>query len=135
MRMKHVGDPRGEPVKLELLTEKDVPEYERTKNALVKVLERMGGYEPAIDDILVDQIARTAIQVRNVEIFLDSEQSTVDTYSIVADSKLKLMKIIENAIHGLALSRRDRLGNQTESSLMRMIKEELLRGKKPANLQ
>lgn len=135
MKMKHVGDPPGEPVKLEKLTEKDVPEYERTKNALVKVLERVGGYEPAIDDILVDQIARTAIQVRNVEIFLDSELSTVDTYSIVADSKLKLMKIIENAIRDLALGRRDRLGNQTESSLMRTIKEELLRGKKPANLQ
>ncbi len=132
MRMKRVGDPPGEAVKLELLTEKDVPEYERTKNALVKVLEKMGGYEPAIDDILVDQIARTTIQVKNVEIFLDSEQSTVDTYSIVADSKLKLMKIIENAIRELALSRRERLGNQTESSLMQQIKEELLRGSKPA---
>jgi hypothetical protein len=135
MKRKRVRDPPGKPVKLEKLTEKDVPEYERTRNGLVKVLEKVGGYEPAVDDILVDQIARTEIQVRNVEIFLDSEQSTVDTYSIVADSKLKLMKIIDNAIHGLALSRRDRLGNQTESSLMRMIKEELLRGKKPANVQ
>ncbi len=132
MRMKLVGGPPGQAVKFEKLREKDVPEYERTRNALVKVLEKMGGYEPAIDDILVDQIARTTIQVRNVEIFLDSELSTVDTYSIVADSKLKLMRIIENAIRELALSRRERLGNQTESSLMQQIREELLRGSKPA---
>ncbi len=130
MRMKRVGDPPGEAVKLELLTEKDVPEYERTRNALVKVLEKMGGYEPAIDDILVDQIARTAIQVRNVEIFLDSEQSTVDTYSIVADSKLKLMKIIENAYRELAISRRDRLGDQTESDLVKRLREVTQRGLK-----
>ncbi|MGD0177635.1 MAG: hypothetical protein ABSA50_02150 [Candidatus Bathyarchaeia archaeon] len=125
MKIKHVGGPPAKVVKQELLTKKDVPEYERTRYKLVKVLEKAGGYEPAIDDILIDQIARTAIQAKNLEVFLDSKQSTVDTYSVVADSKLKLMKIIENATRELALSRRDRLGKQTQSDIMEQIRQAL----------
>ena len=123
MKIKHVGGPPAKVEKQELLTKKDVPEYERTKYALVKVLEKAGGYEPAIDDILIDQIARTAIQAKNLEVFIDSKQSTVDTYSIVADSKLKLMKIIENLTRELALSRRDRLGKQTQSDIITQIRQ------------
>jgi len=125
MKIKLVEGPPAVVVKQELLTKKDASEYERTKNALVKVLLKMGGYEPAIDDILIDQIARTAIQAKNLEVFLDSKQSTVDTYSVVADSKLKLMKIIENATRELALSRRDRLGKQTQSDIMEQIRQAL----------
>lgn len=121
MKIKLVGGPPAKVEKQELLTKKDVPEYERTKNALVKVLEKAGGYEPAIDDILIDQIARTAIQAKTLEVFLDSKRSTVDTYSVVVDSKLKLMKIIENLTRELALSRRDRLGKQTQSDIMEQI--------------
>ena len=123
MKIRHVGGPPAKVEKQELLTKKDVPEYERTRYKLVKVLEKAGGYEPAIDDILIDQIARTAIQAKNVELFLDSKHSTVDTYSVVADSKLKLMKIIENATRELALSRRDRLGKQTQSDVMEQIRQ------------
>jgi hypothetical protein len=125
MKTKHAGGPPTKVEKQELLTKKDVPEYERTRYKLVKVLEKAGGYEPAIDDILIDQIARTAIQAKNVEVFLDSKRPTVDTYSVVADSKLKLMKIIENATRELALSRRDRLGKQTQSDIMEQIKQAL----------
>ena len=125
MKIKFVGSPPAKVEKQELLTKKDVPEYERTRYKLVKVLEKAGGYEPAIDDILIDQIAQTAIQAKNVEVFLDSKRPTVDTYSVVADSKLKLMKIIENATRELALSRRDRLGKQTQSDIMEQIKQAL----------
>ncbi len=123
MKMNHVGGPPAKVEKQELLTKKDIPEYERTRYALVKVLDKAGGYEPAIDDILIDQIARTAIQAKNLEVFLDSKQSTVDTYSVVADSKLKLMKIIENLTRELALSRRDRLGKQTQSDIITQIRQ------------
>jgi hypothetical protein len=125
VEIKHVGGPPAKVEKQELLTKKEVPEYERTKFALVKVLKKLGGYEPAIDDIFIDQIARTAIQAKNVEVFVDSKRSTVDTYSVVADSKLKLMKIIENLTRELALSRRDRLGKQNQSDLMEQIKQAL----------
>jgi ATP-dependent Lon protease len=125
MKIKHVGGPPAKVEKIELLTKKDVPEYERTRYKLVKVLEKLGGYEPAIDDIFIDQIARTAIQAKNAEVFLDSKHSTADTYSVVSDSKLKLMKIIENLTRELALSRRERLGTQTQSDIMEQIKQAL----------
>ena len=60
-----------------------------------------------------------------MEVFLDSKRPTVDTYSVVADSKLKLLKIIENLTRELALSRRDRLGKQTQSDMMEQIKQAL----------
>jgi hypothetical protein len=125
MKTKPVEAPSTVVVKQELLTKKDASEYQRTKNALIKVLLKMGGYEPAIDDILIDQIARTAIQAKNLEVFLDSKQSTVNTYSVVADSKLKLIKIIENLTRELALSRRDRLGKQTQSTIIEQIRQAL----------
>jgi hypothetical protein len=56
----------------------------------------------------------------------------VDTYFRVTDIKLKQSKMIDNAIHQLAISRRDRLGNQTEGELMNELREAMLRGLKPA---
>ncbi len=127
MRVRLMEGPRGPVVKFELITQKDVAECERTKSGLVRVLEKLGGYESAVDDILIDQIAHNLIYLNKVELFLDSEHSTEDTYSVVADSKLKLMKIIDNSIRELALSRRDRLGKQSEAGLERKMKEEFLR--------
>ncbi len=127
MRVRRMEGPRGPVVKFELLTQKDVAEYERTKSGLLKVLEKLGGYEPAVDDIHIDQIARNLIYLNKVEFYLDSEHSTEDTYAVVADSKLKLMKMIDNAIRELALSRRDRLDKQSEAGLERTMREEFLR--------
>lgn len=132
MRSKRAGNPPEPVSKLELLSEKDVAEYERTRKELVKVLEKMGGYEPAVDDIHIDQIARIAIYAKRVEIFLDSNTANEDTYFRVTDTKLKLSKIIDNAMHQLALSRRDRMGKQTEASLMIELREAMLRGLKAA---
>lgn len=127
MILKQVGSPPASATKTPSLTEKDAAEYERTRSEIIKVLEKMGGYEPAIDDLHVDQIARTTIYLKKIEFFVDSPLATSDTYSSVTDSKLKMMKSIENAIGQLALSRRDRLGKQTQSSLENELKEATLR--------
>jgi len=132
VRMKQAGGPLGPVVKVEKLQRKDAGEYERIRSELVNVLERMGGYEPAVDNIHIDQIARTAIYARKVEVFLDSAQATANTYSRVTDTKLKLSKIIDNAFHQLALTRRDRIGEQTESSLENELREAMLRALKTA---
>lgn len=132
MRMKQAGGAPGPVVKVEKLQRKDAGEYERIRSELVKVLEKMGGYEPAVDNIHIDQIARTAIYATKVEIFLDSAQATASTYSRVTDTKLKLSKIIDNAMRQLALARRDRMGKQTESSLVNELREAMLRGLGPA---
>ena len=128
MKTKSLGG-RPEPVhKMPLLTKKDEPEYSRIKKELVEALQRMGGYEPAFDDLHIDQIARIAIYAKRVEVYLDSGHATVDTYFRVTDTKLKFSKMINDAIHELAVARRDRIGRQTESSLMNELREAMLRG-------
>ncbi len=123
MKIKHAGGPPEPPSKLPKLTEKDLGEYERTRSLIVKALERMGGYEPFLDDYYVDLIARTVIYAKKVETFLDSDTANVDTYASVAHTKLKFSKVIENAIHQLALNRRDRLGKETQSDLEKELRE------------
>jgi hypothetical protein len=119
-------------VKMPLLTKKDQPEYERIRNELVKALQKMGGYEPAVDDLYIDQIAGIAVYAKKVEIYLDADTATEDTYFRVTDTKLKQSKMIDNAIHQLALARRDRLGKQTESSIMNQLRQAVMRKLKPA---
>jgi hypothetical protein len=119
------------PVRVALL-EKDTPEYDQIRRELIKVLQRLGGYEPAADDIFVDQIARNAIYSRKVEFFLDAATANEHTYAAVTDTKLKLSKIVEKAMRELALSRRDRLGNRNQANIMTELREALLRGLKNA---
>jgi hypothetical protein len=119
-------------VNVALLTEEDMSEYDRIRRELIKVLERLGGYEAAADDIFVDQIARNAIYSRKVEFFLDTPTANEHTYAAVTDTKLKLSKIVEKAMQQLALSRRDRLSNQSQANIMTELREALLRGLKNA---
>jgi hypothetical protein len=130
MKMKHVGGSPERVRRLPKLTEKDVAEYERTRGPIISALEKMGGYEPAVDDYYVDLIARTMIYAKKTEIFLDSDTADVDTYASVAYTKLKFAKIIETSIRQLALNRRDRLGDQTESDLVKRLREVTQRGLK-----
>jgi hypothetical protein len=127
MQLKHARGPNPPARKILLLKQKDAAEYERTRSEIIKVLDKMGGYVPAVDDIFVAQIATTAIYMKNIDFFADSDLATSDTYASVTDTKLKMAKMIENAIRQLALSRRDRIGNQTEASFMKQLKEELER--------
>jgi hypothetical protein len=106
----------------------DAAEYSRMRRELVETVEKLGGYEPAVDDIHIDIIVRHLIYLRKIEAFLNSETATEYTYASVADSKAKLEKIIENAIRELAISRRDRLTSQTQTTLMAELREAMLRG-------
>jgi hypothetical protein len=130
MKAKQAGSLAAPVIKLEKLQKKDAAEYERIRTQLLNVLERLGGYEPAVDNIHIDLIARTVIYAARVEVFLDSAQATANTYSRVTDTKLKLSKIIDNAIHQLALARRDRIGKQNEGELMRELREAMLKAVK-----
>jgi hypothetical protein len=113
--------------KTPLLTRKDAAEYCRIRSEIIKVLEKVGGYEPAIDDLLVNVIADNVIYMGKIESFVDTPTATSDTYASVTDSKLKMMKMLDSATHQLALSRRDRLSKQTQSSLEAQLKEAALR--------
>lgn len=131
MKAKPTANAAESVFKMPLLTKKDASEYNRIRGELVKVLERMGGYEPAVDDKYIDRIARLTIYTNKVEMYIDSNNATVDTYVKVTDIKLKQSKMLDMAINQLAIARRDRLGKQTESSLMNELREAMLRGMKP----
>lgn len=110
------------------LTGNDALEYFRIRNGLIEVLERVGGYEPAIDNIHIDTIARNIIFQRKADTFLTSDKANEYTFVSVADAKVKFAKIIDNALNHLAISRRNRFDNRTEASLMTELKEIVMRG-------
>ena len=117
------------PYKVPLITEKDAKEYEAVKAGLISELKKLGSYEPEVDDLQVDAIARATIYMRNVEKVLDSEKADTEAYSRVADSQVKLRKIIEIALQELAITRKDRIATQAgkvgEEELAKLILEAL----------
>lgn len=119
-----------EPLLRVAATLKDMPEINRLTKGIVKVLMKFGGYEPEVDDIWVSQIATYTVYLKKSELFLDADSATVHTYTHVADTQLKFQKIIENAMNQLALSRRDRIGQQAEADLMGKLRETLEKMKK-----
>ena len=129
--MKSETERDGKPTvhKVPLITEKDAKEYETVKAGLIAELKKLGNYEPEVDDLQVDAIARATIYMRNLEKLLDSEKANAETYSRVTDAQAKLRKIIEGAFHELAVSRRERIANQAgkagEEELAKLILEAL----------
>jgi hypothetical protein len=121
--------PDSKPYKIPLLTEKDAKEYETIRNNLINELKKLGSYEPEVDDLQIDTIARATIYLRNTEKQLDSPTANAETYSRAIDSQAKLRKMIESAMHELALTRRERLaakaGKAGEGELQRLILEAL----------
>ncbi len=103
-------------------------EYSAIRSRLSEVLKRFGGYEAAIDDLYLDQIATNTIFLRMADGFLMSNKANEYTFTRMADAKVKLTKIINTALNELAISPRSRLTNQTEAGLMAELKEIVLRG-------
>jgi len=118
------GYPNWDLVPVSIATaSEDQPEYERIRKGLIKVLRKFGGYEPAVDDLHIGVIASSVIYSKKTEHFLDAANADEYTYSRVIDSKLKLQKMIESALHRLALNRRDRVGQNRELDLMKQLRE------------
>ena len=113
-----------------MIHERDEAEYARTKRAIVLVLKKSRRYEPAIDDIYIDEIVRSTIQSRKIEVFLHTDTATEQTHVRVADIRVKLAKIIVTAMRELAISPRDRLVNQTQATVIEQIRDAILRGSK-----
>jgi hypothetical protein len=115
--------------KVPLITEKDAKEYEIVKAGLIHQLKKLGSYEPEVDDLQIETIARATIHMRNLEKLLDSERANEETYSRVTDSQAKLRKIIESSLHELAVTRKERImtqqGKAGEDELARLILEAL----------
>jgi hypothetical protein len=110
-------------------SDEDKPEHERLRKGIIQLLKRFGGYEPALDDILIEQIASSTIYYKKIERFLDTASATEYTYASIADSKVKWQKTIQTAMRELALSRRDRLSQQDQTNLTRLLKEAIAKAK------
>jgi hypothetical protein len=93
-----------------------------------EVLDKYGGYEPAVDNITIHRIIQSTINYNKIGTFLNSAAATEYTYSRVIDCQVKLAKIIDDGMRQLAISRRDRLTDQTQTNLMNELKEALQGG-------
>lgn len=111
-------------------SDSDQPEFERLRKGIIEVLNKFGGYLPAIDDILVEQIASCTIYWKNAEVFLDAQTATEHTYARIADTKMKFQKMIEAAMRELALSRRDRLSQQGQTEFTSQLRGAILKAQK-----
>ena len=100
-------------------------ERERLRNRLVRALKKAGEYQPAVDDFLIDQIVRNTIHSKNAEKFLNSNATEL-TYSRVADALAKFSKIINDAFHNLAITRRCRLMGEDETGIIKQLEKEIL---------
>jgi hypothetical protein len=105
------------------------PEEKRLRNGIIALLQKFGGYEPAVDDILVNEIASCTIYWKKLEALLDAPTATPQTYSHIADAKIKFQKMAESALEKLALTRRDRIGQQGASDLESQLREARLKAK------
>ena len=76
----------------------DAKEYGRMGTELVELLKKSGRYEPAVDDIAIDTIARNSIYLRRVGRLLQSDTADAFTYARVTDSQAKYAKMIADAI-------------------------------------
>lgn len=129
--MRHERNINNPPEEMSIriaTSDEDRPELEKLKKGIITALQKFGGYEPEIDDILVDQIASSTIYWKKLETFLDAHNANEYTFARVADSKLKFLKMIETNLRELALNRRDRIGQQGEADLMKKLRAQIMKG-------
>ena len=106
----YFGERRGgsrTPIKLPRATEKH-PEYPAIKARLTEALQASGCYNPAYDDLIIGEIAKTVIDIRTVDRRIDSAETLSDLQKAVA-VKARLLEMLEDAVEALAMSRRSRL--------------------------
>ncbi len=129
MKKKTIREHNRTAFKMPLLTTKDAAEYESIKAGLIARLKAMGSYEPEIDDLHIETIAKATIYLRHTETLLDSDKANEETYSRVSDAQAKMRKMIENALRELAVTRKERMaaqtGKATEEELTTIILEAL----------
>jgi len=106
--------------------------YKRIVCSLTRELKKLGDHTPQVDRIQVSIIARAFINMKKSETLLDADTATEHTHVRIADCQSKYAKIINTALSHLALSRRSRMSNATETELMTKLTEAFLRASKNA---
>ena len=94
----------------------EADEIERITNAIAELLVKTGSYEPAVDNITINQIVQSQITYNKLAPFLNSTKPNEYTYSRVIDAQVKLVKIINDGFQQLGLLRHDRLEKRFHNS-------------------
>ncbi|MHC1586084.1 MAG: hypothetical protein ACXQTV_00900 [Candidatus Hecatellaceae archaeon] len=97
----------GEGFKLARATEKH-PDFKPIKAKLVEALQQVESYNPAYDDLLVNEIAKTVIDIRTVDRALEGAESLSQLHRAV-QVKATLLRMLETCVEALAMTRRSRL--------------------------
>lgn len=109
------------------LNEEDAIIFTEIAEQFVEALNESGNYIPIVDDLQIEQVAISTIQIRKLSAFANTSTATLDTHSRVSDSLAKLSKNRDTALNQLVLNRRDRLNNQTQANIQTEFKEKLRR--------
>ena len=75
---------------------------------LVEALKKTETYNPAYDDLLVEEIAKTVIDIRRVDREIDKAENLTKLKQAVS-VKAVLLEMLEDSVEALAISRRSRL--------------------------
>ena len=84
------------------------PDYRKIRAVLIEALKKTETYNPAYDDLLVGEIAKTVIDIRRVDREIDKAENLVKLKQAIS-VKATLLEMLEDAVEALAISRRSRL--------------------------
>ena len=105
-----------------MLSVKEEAEYNRLSKRLHQAVEKLGDYDPTMDDLLIDQAVRAKIYAVKCEKVLDRATEPAVIQGIT-DAVSKWNAALRRAMNDLAANRRERL----KSKSRREIVEELER--------
>ena len=97
-------------------------ELELATRRLIAALRNLEGFDPDLDMPLIDEVARSAVNLKLGERFLLDPRCSAGTYAAVSDAMAKHASRLRNAMKELAVSRAARLRFQSVTSLVAEIK-------------
>ena len=103
-------------IKFPRATEKH-PDYPKIKAKLVEALQQLESYNPAYDDLLVDEIAKTVIDIKTVDKKIDEAKNLTQLGKAIK-TKAILLGMLEDCVEALAITRKSRL-KHGEAELMK----------------
>lgn len=90
---------------------------------LVSALKRLEGYDLDLDLPLIEEVARSAAFIKLGETFLCKKNCSPETYSSISDGMAKHASRMRQAMKELAVTRAERLLNQSATAFAAELKE------------
>jgi len=104
-----------------LLSKEDKPVYDQIYSQMIAYLKSRGDYDPAVDNVFVDIIARAVIRIRKLDDMADI--ASAEKMPSFVDAIQKTYKVFDEAIEGLAASRKERLRTKDQWAMESELRE------------